>query len=515
SLPYQIDSSNPNLGRYSATRRVARTLFFGSAPTFEAADRGLDLQRIKLGSVYPMEPIAVFSDALRHLTDRATYVYVQTNHYWYSDKNNVTRTAEERAGHIKSDTIDEEIYKNLSKLLVPVKDQFTRIHIMPETSGDIPDEMEMKLVVLGTKVPHVVHDADSIAYAKAKEILNTRGNSQRLYRNTLVFLAADKTRLVDLNLAVRNYLAWKSIIEDKVTLNLDAFQNKQAEEKVTSGLDTIKLRLPETFIWILTPFQELGASEVKWDETKIVGSGQDSLNARIIRKLVNQSQVYNDLAATELRISIDKIPLWSGNDISIRQLREYFAKYLYLPKLLTADLLKNAIEDGISLISWTQDAFAYADSYDKEKNRYKGLSAGKAKSISLDSIGLIVKPDVAMAQLTIEQTESITNVQAGLTPTNYPPAGTPGHVSEDEKPVIKLVKKTRCFGHVEISPIRFYRDAENIEKEILKHLSGITGTDVRITIHFEAENDKGFTHDIERTIKENGKTLGFGEIEFE
>jgi hypothetical protein len=43
----------------------------------------------------------------------------------------------------------------------------------------------------------------------------------RLYRNTLVFLAADKTRLQDLDEAVRKFLAWESILAEKTTLNLD------------------------------------------------------------------------------------------------------------------------------------------------------------------------------------------------------------------------------------------------------------------------------------------------------
>lgn len=53
ALPRQIDSDYPNIGRYSGTRRVARTLFFGSAPTYNAANRGIDEQVIKLGSALP------------------------------------------------------------------------------------------------------------------------------------------------------------------------------------------------------------------------------------------------------------------------------------------------------------------------------------------------------------------------------------------------------------------------------------------------------------------------------
>ena len=41
SLPLRIDSEVPNLGKFSACRRVARTIYLGSAPTAKAANRGL------------------------------------------------------------------------------------------------------------------------------------------------------------------------------------------------------------------------------------------------------------------------------------------------------------------------------------------------------------------------------------------------------------------------------------------------------------------------------------------
>jgi hypothetical protein len=71
--------------------------------------------------------------------------------------------------------------------------------------------------------------ANSAAELAAKAILETRGNTPRLYRNTLVFLAADKTRLQDLDEAARKFLAWESIPEQKVQLNLTPYQVTQAE----------------------------------------------------------------------------------------------------------------------------------------------------------------------------------------------------------------------------------------------------------------------------------------------
>ena len=55
SLPRQIDRAAPNLGKLSATRRVARTVYLGSAPTTAAAHRGIDDARIKLGCTMPGE----------------------------------------------------------------------------------------------------------------------------------------------------------------------------------------------------------------------------------------------------------------------------------------------------------------------------------------------------------------------------------------------------------------------------------------------------------------------------
>ncbi len=517
ALPKQIDSDYPNIGRYSGTRRVARTLFFGSAPTYNAAHRGIDEQVIKLGSVLPGETIATFTDALRHLTDKATYVYHQNKNYWYSTQNNVNRTAEERAGRFNDEKVEEEIIAALNQQLTPGANQLRRIHMMPQTSNDVPDDMEMKLVVLGIKHQHTQRDSNSPAFQKAKEILNTKGTSQRLYRNTIIYLAPDRTRLEELKQAVRSYLAWKSIVEEKVTLNLDAFQSNQADGKKKSGYDTIKLRLPETFVWILTPYQETGKTEIQWDESKMNGSNQEAYLNRILKKLTSQSLLYNDFASSELRINLDKIPLWRGNHVSVQQLREDFSKYLYLPKLSSTQLLRQAIETGLSLPSWQKDTFAYAESYDDENLRYRGLRAGSPATISLDGSGLLVKPDVAHIQFEKdrEEAEKVKTDASGKPTVPYDGSSETGSKTLAGDPDTRNAKKSRFYGDVLTDATRFFRSTDDIEKEILKHLNAVPGTTVKITIHIEATSKDGFSQDTERTLRENGRTLGFGNVEFE
>jgi predicted AAA+ superfamily ATPase len=75
SLPFRIDGEVPNLGKLHACRRVARAIYLGSAPTAEAAHRGIEDRRVKVGCVMPGESPAVFGDALRRLSAAATYLY--------------------------------------------------------------------------------------------------------------------------------------------------------------------------------------------------------------------------------------------------------------------------------------------------------------------------------------------------------------------------------------------------------------------------------------------------------
>ena len=113
SVALRMDGDNPTLGRYSAARRVARSVFIGSAPKAEAANRGVEDIHIKLGCAQPGETAATFGDPLRKLTDQTTYLYQDGRRYWYSIQPNVTRLARDRAEQQAEDTIVGEIHRRL------------------------------------------------------------------------------------------------------------------------------------------------------------------------------------------------------------------------------------------------------------------------------------------------------------------------------------------------------------------------------------------------------------------
>ena len=129
SLPLRLDGEVPNLGKFSACRRVARTIYLGSAPTTTAAHRGLEDRRVKLGCVMPGESPAIFGDALRRLAAAATYLYQDGPRYWYSTQPTVTKLAEDRAEQLKRDPdkVVQELDQRLRADLRKTGD-FSRVH---------------------------------------------------------------------------------------------------------------------------------------------------------------------------------------------------------------------------------------------------------------------------------------------------------------------------------------------------------------------------------------------------
>ena len=515
SLPLEIDGENPShLGRYSACRRVARTIYLGSAPTTRTANRGIDEGHVKLGCVQPGESVATFGDGLRRLTDRATHLYVDGRRYWYSTTPTVSRVADDRAGQLKQEDVHEEIVKRLGQQ-ARSRGDFGRVHSCAPAS-DIPDEREARLVILGPTHTHASKQVDSDAYQEAAKILETRGTGPRTYKNMLVFLAPDANRLRDLEQASRQYLAWQSVVDDGIELNLDAFQSRQAETRLKRANETVDARIPETYQWLLTPGQNDLKEDVVWAETRL--QGQDTLAARATKKMRNEESLMAQVGGVRLKLELDRIPLWRGNHVAVKQLAEDFATYLYLPRLKDETVVAAAVSEGVANFAWQQETFAYAEDWDEEDGRYRGLVAGRHVFVFADGPGLVVHPDAASEQLARDRAESgerggeETGVAGGgeTGGTPVPEGGDGGSDTPTTQQVLK-----RFHGSASLDPVRVGRDASQIADEVVTHLTGLVGANVEVTLEIRAEIPDGADENTVRVVTENCRTLRFTNYDFE
>ncbi len=491
SRPARIDRDVPALGQVHATRRVARTIFFGAAPTVRSPNRGLEVERIRLGSCFPTDSVAVFGDALSRMADQATHLYVDRSRYWFDLQENLTRTARDDADRLLAGSRDEIHTEIVDRLRKESGDgEFPgRIHRAPRISDDIADEAQARLVVLGPETPHIAKAEESPALQLARAMLDKRGAVPRQYRNMLVFAAADQRALEDLERATADFLAWSGIIERQ--LPRDDFQREQADTMSSRANEAIELRMAEAFQWVLIPRQPDPVGPVNLEPVRLDSRG--SVAQRVSRTLINEGALSVQFPPQMLRSKLDAelAPLWDDGDVSIRDLWENFAKYVYLPRLRDVDVLVAAVEAAPALTTWQAEGFATAVGTDGS-GRYLGLTSGSHPG-SLQPAALIVSPAFALGQLEAE---------AGSEAETEPPT-----VPDDEND--GPAQPTRYSGLVRLDPARPTRDFGRIAQEVIEHLTALVDTTVEISVEIRAEREEGLPDDVTRTVVENARTLKF------
>lgn len=517
SVPYQKDQSNQRYGRIMASRRVARTIMLGSAPTVRSqAVRGIEASRIRLGVVQPGENIADFNDALNTLRGSLAYLYTNTNgdRYWFDTRPTLRKTAQDRATQVAEADVIEEIESRLKKLRR--EEPFAGLHVCPASSLDVPDEQAARLVILRTEDTHRANAGASAAITAAENILNNHGSKPRTYRNMLTFVAPDQEAMLSLRQAVRDFRAWRSIQDDRETLNLDAAQNKEVDANLHRCNDTVEARIKETYCWLLIPEIDcfVDMKTIQWDASRISG-GTDSIVAKASRKMQQSETLITKWAPALLLMELNNV-LWKDTDcIQIKKLWEYLCTYCYLPRLAKYSVLEDAIRTGLN----SQEYFALAAGYTGD--RYVELRYNQFVDC-INTSDLLVKLDPARKQLLAEKSapavvvQPTQTAQGGEQPTlfNLPPdAPIDPTVTLHQPPTAQPAavpappKNTRFYMTAELDTTRINRDVQRLVEEVITHLLSADGCKVSVTLDVTADAPNGLSTPIVRTVMENCKTL--------
>ena len=523
SGPLHIDRENPRFGQAVAARRVARTIFLGSAPhVVQQQVRGVEDVRVRLAAVQPGEQVSVFNDALSQLSERLTYLYRKDRRYWYDTRPNLRRTVEERAQQLSEEQVEREIERRVRDATRRERGDFKGVHACPAASGDVADEQEARLVVLRPNATHKANDRESAALEAAGDLLANRGGAPRQHRNALVFLAADREAMEGLKQEVRRCLAWQSVVRDHEALNLDAHQRREAADGEKTSDQNVRIRFDETWRWLLVPTQPVADGKVgplEWEVVQATGNG-DSIAARASRRMRASEHLIAGWSPALLKMELDRW-FWKDRDhVPVKTVWDALSAYCYLPRLRDQMVLVEAVREGIA----SGDYFGYATSVSAD-GRYEGLKLGEpTAAIHVDAASVLVKPDAALAQIEAERPKPEPPGRPGRPSwTPYPLGSAPG--GETGRPPATDVADTgdappprlprRFFGTVELDPDRAGRDMGQVAEEVLQHLTTLRGGKVRVTVEIAAEVAEGVSDDTQRVIDENCRTLGFTSHGFE
>jgi hypothetical protein len=528
SVPTQLDKENPNFGRVSACKRVARSLYMGTAPGANRERKGINDQRVKLACVMPGEPIAVFGDALRRLGDRGRYIQQDGDRYWIDTSPNLNRTAEDyRESYLRQ---GEELLAEANQLLSKEASRrglFDGIHASQLDTSGIPDEPATRLVLLAAQYSHKRGQNDSPARQWAASCLQSKGNSPRQYANTLIFLAPDKDNLDNLFQALADRRAWQKVIDEKKQLNVTPYQEEVAAGKIKAATDAIAARIPETWCHLLVPYQsEPGPHGPSWDEPRLSG-GKGSLAERAGEKCSQEDLLAEQLGARTIRDKLNAF-LWRERPhVEVRELVDWCRKYLYLPRITSDQVILNALINPQASLSG-EETFHLADGFtpassDVAAGRYNGLRHQASSSTQPASLNtLIVKDEVALAQIEADRVKPIdpppdkpgdgdeestrkpytiegtgSSRTGGVAPPPPPPPPAP------PKPQLP----TRYVASVKLDPTRASLQMSAFMEEVMSHLQALPGAQIEMTLEVQVNATGGIDEQTARIVLENSAQL--------
>jgi len=519
SVPDQLDSLFQNLGRYRAAHKVARTVFLGSAPYVHSPHRGVVAARVRLGCAAPGEAVATYADALARLSDKAAYLYLEGERYWYGLTQSVSRVARERAERLLAGD-PAELDQRICKAVQGQRDrgELAGVHVAPQSSADVDDDDRARLVVLSPADAYVPKSLDSPALSAARDILEHRGTSPRHYRNMVVFLAVDQRRLDDLRQGAAEALAWHWVVDEAPGLDLGGQQEAQAKKKAEEADQTLVRRLGEAYTWALVPTQPEPTGPVVFDPMRVEGTGD--LAARTARRLGEKGHLNSVYAPSVLRKVVLEGPLstlWDRGHVSVDELWDALARYPYLPRLKDREVLRRSVETGPVGFAWQTEGFALADGYHKDSRRYLGLVVGPGGGSSLTGTTLLVRPELAVAQAETDRAAAAAaaSERAGAGAGALPgPTEGPGVPAAGGPAGTEPARPKRFHGSVVLRSERLSLEFGRVVQEVVQRLAD-AGAGVEVAVEVSASSRDGFDEPAVRTVTENARTLHFRDLGFE
>lgn len=498
SVPYKVDMEQERFGRVMAARRVARDIFLGSAPTnSQQSVRGVDRQQIHLGVMQPEESLSTFNDALSRLLSKCAYLNASRadDRFWYDTRPTLLKTANDRKQLFKEADCDVLVEKRLKKL-VGTSPVFCKVHLCPQSTADVPDEPRTRLVVL--KPNQVWKEGREISPAEriSQEILDNRGSFPRKYRNMLLFLApSDRDRDAVLS-GAKEYLAWTSIKNEKLDLNLDQIQILEVEEKIRELEATLDNRIQTYYKVEMNPYVDLDEDQrqVQWDPEKVHGV-MKSIAQHTGETALDYDWVSVELAPVILQKTLKDFIWKDRTSISVKDLWDFFAAYLYVDRVKDFDVLKHCIMNGVQDKNFFGVASSESDGY------FENLKYAQPIR-ELYMTDLIVESETAKDQLIAD---AKTPPVQPVVPETPPKTGTGQEElpkSVEERPHRFFMKQTR------FDRSRITRQLGDIISEILGQLDGIPDEDIHITFSIDAYSKDGFSNGEQRGLMENCASLG-------
>lgn len=334
---YKIDEEITEHGQFNLSQGVASTLMLASFGG-DGANKGLSVKELKqyvlpCGSANHNQINAV----LNALEGRAHYLHYSTigggeKRYWFHTKANVNILINEAKGQITDNNINAEIVKRIEHATRAVRN----INFIVDPTDDIPEQKRLSIVILSPAYRSSLEQLTTKAESKIKGIAAKKGNSDRQYKNTMLYLLCSEIGYGKLREKTQEFLA-TSNIRNTQTL-LDDEQKKDISRRLTDADTEASASLVSAYSIIA----KVEKGEIK-RETLInkAASFQLQLQDSLPRFLKDEMWLLDKVGYRLLERN-NLVPE-AGNPKSANQIYEAFLRFDNFPMITGPDAVKDSL----------------------------------------------------------------------------------------------------------------------------------------------------------------------------
>lgn len=514
----ELENKEPRFGSFNAARRVARTLFLGSAPAAAGAKpgiRGLDRARVLLGCFQPGQTASTYVDALGRLADRLHYLNSSgdkaqdATRFWFDTRANLRREMEDRKSRFNEQNEVRGKLADVLRKLAGAGGGFDGVHVFTP-HADVPDDGALRLCFLPPE-KYYLKSEPRLAADEIVEFVRNNGPKPRYRGNRLLFVAPDQTSLGRLRDSIRTALAWASITDDVKDgrLNIDRLQEQQAKKEQVTAEEVLPRVARECYKWLLCPVMSQPTDKQITVEAFPLNPAGNAYGSEIERVSTENELIITTWSPVHLRNKLRAL-YWKPEKSAVGAMLfwEDTQRYLYLPRLKNREVLAQAIVKGAA----SKDFFATA--YGQTAEGFEGFKFGDA-NVQLDDTLLLIEPEVAKSY----EVALAANAAAIATATPTSTVMTPGMPSPlatsvttpavSDTSATPQPKPKAFYGSAPVNASTAKMRMVQIAEEIIAVLASDPHATVKASVEISAEYPHGASDQIKRAVSENAGSLNF------
>ena len=456
--------------------RIATAVFFHSFSADES-EKGIGLPYIKLATLRSDTMPAMVTEVLQRLSNALWYLNSRADVHYFSRIPNLNRMI------LDKKELFNEAYEDRLREIVrgEIGVKFTS-YLWPDNGDGIPDNRSLKLVIL--------HPQDS--GAEIPTWIERRGETFRVYKNTLFFALPDTAAFAKLKEDVKTHMALEEIkgeIEsgESPTLAVKRDEIQRRMHNITRDFSFNVRRMYHTL--------QVGDRQIDLGQPV---AGSETLSSWYWRELEEKEEI---AARLHYRMLVNKF--MAGNEtVATQAVLDQFYKDPGLPAPASTDIVARAIQLGIQ-----EGAFGLAEFQDSEMDltTFKYREELPLAAISFEPGAHLVSRDqceMLLAQRVTEEGVEAPPEEIGPGPVMVTPEVT-GAEPVVVTPTEQRFKRVRLV----VADIPASKIAD-VNRGILMPISGAVG-DFKFTLEIEVSSTEGISQStLESKIKETIRQIG-------